>query len=226
MSNQNKTQTNTMIQTFVMLPEDQLTTAGTLQGSVEMNNDTEMMINTKIQTSTETEQLLAQEVEFEIPLTDKFVGEQLDMLSEAKQQSQKADSARLPSVLVDEQLLAELAGIPDRFGFKIGDVADLLGIKQYVLRYWEEEFEILKPKKASNNQRMYTKKDVENAFLIRKLLYRDKFSIEGARQALRDVKFAVKKEKEITSVIQKIEFVQEQIKGFVDEIKKTKKMFN
>ena len=89
--------------------------------------------------------------------------------------------------------MQEIASIPDRFGFKIGDVADLLGIKQYVLRYWEQEFELLKPKKATNNQRFYTKKDVENAFLIRKLLYRDKFSIEGARQALKDVKFVVKK---------------------------------
>lgn len=139
---------------------------------------------------------------------------------------QKAESGRLPSVLVDEALMAELASIPDRFGFKIGDVADLLGIKQYVLRYWEEEFEILKPKKASNNQRLYTKKDVENAFLIRKLLYRDKFSIEGARQALKDVKFAVKKEKDMSSVIQRIDFVQSQIKSFVDDIKKTKKLFN
>lgn len=134
------------------------------------------------------------------------------------------------SVLIDEELLKEISEIPDRFGFKIGDVADLLGIKQYVLRYWEQEFELLKPKKASNNQRLYTKKDVENAFLIRKLLYRDKFSIEGARQALKDVKFALRseqrKEKDFKSVIQRIDFVQSQIKNFVDDIKKAKKLFN
>lgn len=138
----------------------------------------------------------------------------------------KAEAYALPHVLVDEELMKEIASIPDRFGFKIGDVADLLEIKQYVLRYWEQEFDLLKPKKASNNQRLYTKKDVENAFLIRKLLYRDKFSIEGARQALKDVKFAVKKEKDFNQVIQKINSIQDHIKGFVEEIRKTKKMFS
>lgn len=138
----------------------------------------------------------------------------------------KTEAGALPSFLIDQELLNEISNIPDRFGFKIGDVADLLGIKQYVLRYWEQEFELLKPKKASNNQRLYTKKDVENAFLIRKLLYRDKFSIEGARQALKDVKFALKKEKDFTHVVQRIEFVQSQIKKFVDDIKKAKKIFN
>lgn len=141
----------------------------------------------------------------------------------------KADAGLMPSVLVDEQLLSELKAIPDRFGFKIGDVADMLGIKQYVLRYWEQEFDLLKPKKASNNQRMYTRKDVENAFLIRKLLYRDKFSIEGARQALKDVKYVVRKEKNMNSAIQKIDqnqsHIQEKIRSFVDDIRKTKELF-
>jgi DNA-binding transcriptional MerR regulator len=169
------------------------------------------------------------QTEFELSLEDKFlVDDIVETINaeSAEKIEQKAEASSLPSVLVDEELLRELASIPDRFGFKIGDVADMLGIKQYVLRYWEEEFELLKPKKASNNQRLYTKKDVENAFLIRKLLYRDKFSIEGARQALKDVKFALKKEKDFNSVIQRIDFVQSQIKSFVDEIKKTKELFN
>jgi len=169
------------------------------------------------------------QTEFELSLEDKFLVDDIveTINAESIEKTElKAEASSLPSVLVDEELLRELASIPDRFGFKIGDVADMLGIKQYVLRYWEEEFELLKPKKASNNQRIYTKKDVENAFLIRKLLYRDKFSIEGARQALKDVKFALKKEKDFNSVIQRIDFVQSQIKSFVDEIKKTKELFN
>jgi DNA-binding transcriptional MerR regulator len=167
------------------------------------------------------------EIELELALEDKFLEQEiLEITSAELPVEMKAESSSLPSVLIDEELMLEIAAIPDRFGFKIGDVADLLGIKQYVLRYWEQEFDLLKPKKASNNQRLYTKKDVENAFLIRKLLYRDKFSIEGARQALKDVKFALKKEKDFNSVIQRIDFVQSQIKNFVDDIKKTKKLFN
>ena len=179
-------------------------------------------------------QELTTQTEFEILLEDKFLDEEIKEIIAAgdvvEKVELKAEASSLPSVLIDEKLLEELASIPDRFGFKIGDVADLLGIKQYVLRYWEEEFEILKPKKASNNQRLYTKKDVENAFLIRKLLYRDKFSIEGARQALKDVKFQLKKDKEFskdfTHAIQRIDFAQTQIKNFIEEIKKTKKLFN
>ncbi len=144
-------------------------------------------------------------------------------------ETQKAESDSMPSVLVDEQLLAEIVSIPDRFGFKIGDVADLLGIKQYILRYWEQEFEVLKPKKASNNQRLYTKKDVENAFLIKKLLYRDRFSIEGARQAMRDVKFALKKEKKYSNVIQKLDEKNtdmiQQVQSFVRDVQKIKQLF-
>jgi DNA-binding transcriptional MerR regulator len=173
----------------------------------------------------------------EIVLQDSFLKSEVIDTIEKKENSEnienleiKAESTHMPSVLVDELLLSEIKSIPDRFGFKIGDVADLLGIKQYVLRYWEQEFDLLKPKKASNNQRMYTKKDVENAFLIRKLLYRDKFSIEGARRALKDVKFAMKKEKNISTAMDKIDqnqsYVQEKIKSFVLEIRKTRDLFN
>ena len=172
----------------------------------------------------------------ELPLADAHIQKSFGFIEEdasvaiEPRAAQKAEGAHMPSVLVDQLLLEEISSIPDRFGFKIGDVADLLGIKQYVLRYWEQEFDLLKPKKASNNQRLYTKKDVENAFLIRKLLYRDKFSIEGARQALRDVKFAVRKEKDMSSVIQKLDknnsAIATQVKELVQDIKRIKEIFS
>ena len=166
-----------------------------------------------------------------LPLEDKFVPEPASLKPEPPPTTElKAESASMPHVLVDDELMNEVAAIPDRFGFKIGDVADLLGIKQYILRYWEQEFDVLSPKKASNNQRLYTKKDVENAFLIRKLLYRDKFSIEGARQALKDVKFAFKKEKEfnkdLNQVVQKMDQIQLQIRSFVADVQRTRDLFN
>lgn len=107
---------------------------------------------------------------------------------------QQKSFAQLHEALCDADLVKEIAAIPDKLAFKIGDVAELLSVKQYVLRYWETEFDLLKPKKASNNQRMYSRKDVENALLIRKLLHRDRFSIEGARNILKDFKHQVQKE--------------------------------
>ncbi|PIS10205.1 MAG: MerR family transcriptional regulator [Bdellovibrio sp. CG10_big_fil_rev_8_21_14_0_10_47_8] len=134
----------------------------------------------------------------------------------------------LPAALCDEALLEEINSIPTKMGFKIGEVADMLGIKQYVLRYWESEFEVLKPKKASNNQRYYTRKDVENAYLIRKLLHRDRFSIEGARGALKDLKSfvrsEVKKDREISSMTQKIEGLQDQFDDILIQIRKIKRL--
>ncbi|MCO5114657.1 MAG: MerR family transcriptional regulator [Bdellovibrionaceae bacterium] len=77
------------------------------------------------------------------------------------------------------------ARIPDQMAFKIGDVAELADVKPYVLRYWEQEFDILKPKKATNNQRMYSRRDVENVLMVKKFLHIDKFSIPGARRAIK-----------------------------------------
>lgn len=84
----------------------------------------------------------------------------------------------------DEQLVEQLEAIPERLFFKIGEVAELVDLKPYVLRYWETEFECLNPTKSRNGQRVYTRKDVEIVFLIRKLLHKDRFSIEGARAAI------------------------------------------
>lgn len=73
--------------------------------------------------------------------------------------------------------------------FKIGEVAKMLELRPSILRYWEGEFEELKPPKSSSNQRAYRIQDVKAAFVIKKLLYKDRFSIEGAKAILRKEKF-------------------------------------
>ena len=74
--------------------------------------------------------------------------------------------------------------IPDKLYFKIGEVAALLQIKTHVLRYWETEFKALQPVKSRANQRLYRRKDVETALLIKDLLYRQGFTIAGARKKI------------------------------------------
>ena len=76
--------------------------------------------------------------------------------------------------------------IPNRLFFRIGDVAELAGLEAYVLRYWETEFPVLKPKKTSNGQRQYRRKDVEVVLEIKRLLYDEGYTIAGARKALKD----------------------------------------
>ena len=79
---------------------------------------------------------------------------------------------------------AELV-IPDKLYFRIGEVAKMLALPTYVLRFWETEFPQLKPGKSGTGQRMYRRRDVENVLRIRKLLYEDGFTISGARQQIR-----------------------------------------
>ncbi len=82
--------------------------------------------------------------------------------------------------------LTEEKRIPDRLFFRIGDVAEISGVEAYVLRYWETEFATLKPRKGSNGQREYRRKDVELVLEIKRLLYDQKYTIAGARKALRE----------------------------------------
>ncbi len=74
--------------------------------------------------------------------------------------------------------------IPDKLYFRIGEVARLCRLPAYVLRFWETEFPQLKPTKSSTGQRMYRRRDVENALHIKQLLYEQGFTIAGARQYL------------------------------------------
>ena len=76
--------------------------------------------------------------------------------------------------------------IPDKLYFKIGEVADIAGVKPYVLRYWESEFNVIRPSKTQSNQRLYRRKEVETILEIRRLLYDEKFTIAGAKKALAD----------------------------------------
>ena len=78
----------------------------------------------------------------------------------------------------------ELPAIPGKRYFTIGEVSDLCGVKPHVLRYWEQEFEQLKPVKRRGNRRYYQRHDVEMIRSIRSLLYEQGFTIGGARQQL------------------------------------------
>ena len=70
--------------------------------------------------------------------------------------------------------------------YSIGDVSQVTGLKQYVLRYWETEFNILKPGKNKAGNRIYKDKDIKIIRHIQTLLYEKKFTIKGAQQFLAD----------------------------------------
>jgi DNA-binding transcriptional MerR regulator len=76
--------------------------------------------------------------------------------------------------------------LPDKLYFKIGEVARLVGVKPYVLRYWESEFAVLRPGKTRSKHRLYRRKDVETLLEIRRLLHTERYTIEGAKRRLRE----------------------------------------
>ena len=75
--------------------------------------------------------------------------------------------------------------IPDKFHFKIGEVSRILGVKPYVLRFWESEFRIT-PAKNQSQHRVYKRQEVETLLEIKHLLYDERFTIEGARVKLKE----------------------------------------
>src|SRR5580698_2754406 len=89
-----------------------------------------------------------------------------------------------PETAPDLSTVAAATEIPDKLYFRIGDVAKLAGIKPYVLRFWETEFPALGPRKSGTGHRLYRRKDVEMVLEIKRLLYEQRFTIEGARKHL------------------------------------------
>ncbi len=80
----------------------------------------------------------------------------------------------------------DLPPIPAKRYFTIGEVSELCGVKPHVLRYWEQEFTQLKPVKRRGNRRYYQHHEVLLVRRIRELLYREGFTISGARNRLEE----------------------------------------
>jgi DNA-binding transcriptional MerR regulator len=78
----------------------------------------------------------------------------------------------------------DAGGLPPKLYFRIGEVAELVGVEPHVLRYWEREFRAIRPTKSAKGQRVYSRRDVENLMRVRELLYREGFTIAGAKKKL------------------------------------------
>lgn len=76
--------------------------------------------------------------------------------------------------------------IPDKLYFKIKEVSEITGVEPYILRYWESEFNIIKPSRTKSKQRLYRRKDLELILEIKKLLYEEQFTIAGAKKKLKE----------------------------------------
>ena len=69
--------------------------------------------------------------------------------------------------------------------YSISEVADMMGVKTHILRYWEGEFPVLRPRKNRAGNRAYTERDIKIALQLKKLLYDEKYTIRGAKKRLK-----------------------------------------
>jgi DNA-binding transcriptional MerR regulator len=76
----------------------------------------------------------------------------------------------------------------DKIYFSISEVARLTKLEAYVLRFWEKEFPMLKPRKNRGGNRIYQRSDIEMINRIKQLLYKENYTIEGARNRLKEIK--------------------------------------
>ncbi len=72
--------------------------------------------------------------------------------------------------------------MPDKLFYKIGEVSKITDVEPYVLRYWETEFHFLRPRKNKSGQRVYVKKDLELILQVKRMLYQERYTIEGVRK--------------------------------------------
>jgi DNA-binding transcriptional MerR regulator len=79
----------------------------------------------------------------------------------------------------------DLEGLPVKLYYRIGEVAEIVGVEPHVLRYWESEFKSIRPQKSRKGQRIYSRRDVEKLIKVKELLYSQGFTIAGARKKLR-----------------------------------------
>lgn len=133
------------------------------------------------------------------------------------QQSQKTFSKRGRPSLKEIEINADLIQIPpdeilfQKQYYSIGEVSKWFRVNQSLVRYWETEFDILQPRKNRKGDRFFRPIDVKNLLLIHDLLRRRKFTLEGAKDFLKNSKKAEEKFAMIQSL--------EKIKGFFLELK-------
>ncbi|MBX3729831.1 MAG: MerR family transcriptional regulator [Candidatus Sumerlaeia bacterium] len=82
--------------------------------------------------------------------------------------------------------MAPATSYPKKLFYRIQEVANIVGVEPYVLRYWETKFPMLAPEKDGSDQRRYRQKDIDLLLRIRHLLYEEKYTIAGAVEKLKD----------------------------------------
>ena len=102
----------------------------------------------------------------------------------------------------------------EKLYYTIGEVADMFSVNTSLIRYWEKEFDIIKPKKNKKGNRLFTQKDIDNFHIIYHLVKERGMTLKGAKMKMKDNKEEVEHNFEIVKSL-------EQIKDMLNEVKET-----
>lgn len=105
--------------------------------------------------------------------------------------------------------------LPDRLYYSIGEVADAFGVNTSLIRFWEKEFDILRPKKNAKGNRKFTKEDIRNLELIFHLVKEQGFTLDGAKIKLKESK---QKTLDRFELIKKLESIKTELNKIKNEL--------
>lgn len=105
--------------------------------------------------------------------------------------------------------------LPDKRYYKIGEVAKAFNVNASLIRFWDKEFDILKPKKNAKGNRLFTQDDIKNLKLIYHLVKEKGFTLDGARKKM---KLNLDKIKSNHSIITRLETIKEELNQIKDQL--------
>jgi DNA-binding transcriptional MerR regulator len=101
----------------------------------------------------------------------------------------------------------------EKLYYSIGEIADMFNVNTSLIRYWEKEFDIIKPKKNKKGNRFFTIEDIDNFYLIHELVKVRGMTLRGAKKKLRENKDGAIKNIEIVKILKDVKAMLIEIKG-------------
>jgi DNA-binding transcriptional MerR regulator len=106
---------------------------------------------------------------------------------------------------------------PSKLYYSISEVAAKFGVNTSTIRFWEKEFDIIKPKKTANGNRLFTQQDIDNIALIHHYVKERRLTLEGARQKIKENRNDADHTLQIIQSLKKIRATLLEIKDNIDE---------
>jgi DNA-binding transcriptional MerR regulator len=108
--------------------------------------------------------------------------------------------------------------VPEKLFFKIGEVAAIAALRPSVLRFWETEFSFLHPQKSKSGQRLYSRKELDLVLEIKRLLYTEKLTIEGAKRRISRREHKIESREEVVDPVANVQALLLEIKHELQQI--------